>query len=104
MASGPTLRPLVETLSAGTAGTWFQNQASGVTNNNDCPDGEYNGTWSHNGVVAGQLVCKVESNGLLRMAWTIDGNIGVIAEGSDHDALHNWWRGNACLIPAACPA
>jgi serine/threonine-protein kinase len=104
VASGPTLRPLAETLSAGTAGTWFQNQASGVTNNNDCADGEYNGTWSHNGVVAGQLVCKIESNGLLRMAWVIDGNIGVIAEGSDHDALHTWWQGNACLIPAACPA
>jgi serine/threonine-protein kinase len=104
VASGPTLRPLVEALSSGTAGTWFQNQASGVTNNNDCPDGEYNGTWSHNGVVEGQLVCKVESNGLLRMAWVIDGSIGVIAEGSDHAALHNWWRGNACLVPSACPA
>ena len=104
VASGPTLRPLVETLSAGTAGTWFQNQASGVTNNNDCPDGAYNGTWSHNGVVEGQLVCKVESNGLLRMAWVIDGNIGVIAEGSDHEALHDWWRGNACLVPSVCPA
>lgn len=103
-ASGPTKRPLAEMLSAGTAETWFANQASGVSNDNDCVDGEYDADYDHNGVVTGQLVCKIESNGLLRMAWLIDGNIGVIAEGSDHEALHTWFGSYGCLVPAACPA
>ncbi len=87
-ASGPTNRPLVELLNAGTAETWFENEASGVSNDNDCVDGEYDGNYTHDSVVTGQLVCKVESSGLLRMAWLIDGNIGVIAEGSDTGPPH----------------
>ena len=100
--TGPTLRPLAETLASGHAETWFQNNTSGFTNSNDCAGGSYVGTWSHDGSVAGQLGCGVEANGLLRIVWVVDNQVGLIAEGSDHQALYNWWKSSACAVTAAC--
>jgi serine/threonine protein kinase, bacterial len=102
VTSGPTLRPLAETLAAGTAETWFQDNTSGFTNNNDCPGGQYVGTWSHLGSVAGQLGCTIESNGLLRIVWVVGNEVGVIAEGSSPQALWTWWKNSACLVKSVC--
>jgi hypothetical protein len=100
---GPTSRPLAETLTSGHAETWFQNNTSGYTNSSTCADGSYVGTWSHDGSVAGQLGCGLEANGLLRIVWIVDNNqVGIIAEGSNHQALYNWWNSNACAVSAAC--
>jgi serine/threonine protein kinase, bacterial len=101
--TGPPSRPLAETLAPGHAETWFQNNTRGYTNSNDCAGGSYLGTWSHDGSVAGQLGCGLGANGVLRIVWTIDDNqIGIIAQGSDGQALHTWWTLNACAVPAAC--
>ena len=100
--TGPTLRPLAETLAAGSAESWFQDNTSGFTNSNNCAAGEYVGTWTHDGSVIGQLGCTIESNGLLRIVWLVGNDVGLIAEGSDDQALYSWWKSNACLVPSAC--
>ncbi len=101
--TGPPSRPLAETLAPGHAGTWFQNNTKGYANSNDCGGGSYVGIWLHNGSVAGQLGCGLGANGVLRIVWTIDNNqVGLIAQSSDHQGLYDWWRSNACAVPAAC--
>ena len=100
--SGPTLLPLAEMLSAGSGGTWFQDNTSGFTTGGSCPDGDYVGTWTHDNSQAGQLGCTIEANGLLRIVWVIGGDVGMIAEGSNAQTLWSWWQGNACLVPSAC--
>jgi hypothetical protein len=100
---GPPSRPLAETLAPGHAETWFQNNTSGYSNSSNCVGGSYVGTWSHDGSVAGQLGCGLEANGALRIVWMVDDDqVGLIAGSSDHQALYNWWKSNACAIPAAC--
>ncbi len=100
---GPTRHPLAELIAAGDAGTWFARNTSGFTNNShDCAAGQYLGNWSHKGVVDGQLGCTLESNGLLRIVWVVDNQVGLIAEGSDAQTLWSWWQSNACEVPAAC--
>ena len=101
--TGPPSRPLAETLAPGHAETWFQNNTSGYTNSNNCVGGSYVGTWSHDGSVAGQLGCGLGADGVLRIVWIVDDNqVGIIAQNSDHQALYNWWKSNACAVTAAC--
>jgi hypothetical protein len=100
--SGPTRRPLVEALASGTTAAWFRDNTAGFVNGNDCADGRYLGVYDHNGSVAGQLGCTVESNGLLRIVWVVGNQVGVIAEGSDFQALYSWWESYSCLVPTAC--
>jgi len=103
-SSGPTQPPLAETLAAGSADTWFQDNTSGYTSNNDCPDGEYVGTWQDNGTILGQMGCGMNSNGLYQIVWVASGDVGLIADGSNSQSLYNWWMDNACqvLVPTPC--
>ena len=101
--TGPSSRPLIESLAPGHAETWFDNNTNGDKNSDDCAGGSYLGTWSHDGSVAGQLGCGIGTNGALRIVWTIDDDqMGIIAAGSDYQALYDWWTSNACAVPAAC--
>jgi hypothetical protein len=100
--TGPTKKPLAETLASGYYTTWFNDNTSGFANSNDCANGEYLGLWYHNGAVAGHLGCIIESNGLLRLVWVVNNQVGLIAEGSDHQALYSWWQAHACMLPNAC--
>ena len=99
--SGPTLRPLAELLTAGSGETWFQNNTRGFTNSNNCVAGELVGTW-HNSVASGPIGCTIWSNGTLRIVWVVGGDVALIAEGSDYQAMYNWWRSNACPVPSVC--
>lgn len=100
--SGPTLRPLAETLTAGSAETWFQNVTSSFTSNDNCPGGEYVGTWQSGSTVEGQLGCGLQSNGLYRIVWIVDGDIGLIADGSNGQSLYSWWKASACQVVNGC--
>jgi serine/threonine protein kinase len=100
--TGPTLLPLAELLSAGTAGTWFQDNTGGFTNAGNCPGGQYLGNWAHKGTVEGQLGCTIEANGLLRIVWVIGGDVGLTAEGSNPQTLWTWWQNHACEMPSIC--
>ena len=99
--SGPTLRPLAELLTAGSGQTWFQNNTHGFTNSNNCVAGEYVGTW-HNSYTSGPLGCTIWSNGTLRIVWVVGGEVALIAEGSDYQAMYNWWRSNSCPVLSVC--
>jgi hypothetical protein len=100
---GPTKHPLVESLVAGSAQTWFNNLTGGFVNGHNCAAGQYLGLWYHNGTVGGLLGCGFV-NGLLRIVWVIDGQVGVIAEGAIPTTLDSWFAEYGCLVPAACPA
>jgi hypothetical protein len=99
--SGPTLRPLAELLTPGSGENWFQANTRGFTNSDNCVGGQYLGTW-HNSVASGPLGCTIWSNGTLRIVWVVDGNVALIAEGSDYQAMFNWWRSNSCPVPSEC--
>jgi hypothetical protein len=100
VVSGPTLRPLAETLT-GSATTWFQANTSGFTGGSTCPAGAYVGTWEHNGTEEGQIGCG-QYNGLYRIVWVVDGDIGLIADGSNSQTLYTWWVASACQVVNAC--
>jgi hypothetical protein len=99
--SGPTLRPLAELLTAGSGQTWFQDNTHGFTNRNNCVAGEYVGTW-HNSYTSGPLGCTIWSNGTLRIVWVVGGEVALIAEGSDYQAMYSWWRSNSCPALSVC--
>lgn len=99
--SGPTLRPLAELLTAGSGQTWFQNNTRGFTSTSDCLAGSLVGTW-HNSVASGPLGCTIWSNNTLRIVWVVGGDVALIAEGSDYQAMFNWWKSNACPVPSVC--
>jgi hypothetical protein len=100
---GPNLRPLAETLAPGHAETWFQNNTAGYTSSSNCASGSFVGYWTHPGSAGGRVGCGVAANGMLRIVWIIDDNqVGIIAEGSNFQAMDNWWKSNACAVPAAC--
>ena len=101
--SGPTKHPLAESLVAGSAQTWFNNLTGGFVNGDDCAAGRYVGVWYHDGTVRGPLGCSFV-NGLLRIVWVVDGQVGVIAEGTSATALFTWFTDYGCLVPAACQA
>jgi serine/threonine protein kinase len=99
--SGPTLRPLAELLTAGSGQTWFQNNTRGFTSTSDCLAGSLVGTW-HNSVASGPLGCTIWSNNTLRIVWVVGGDVALIAEGSDYQAMFDWWKSNACPVPSVC--
>lgn len=99
--SGPTLRPLAELLTAGSGQTWFQNNTRGFTNSNNCVGGQYVGTW-HNSYTSGPLGCTIWSNNTLRIVWVVGTEVALIAEGSDYQAMYNWWRSNSCPVLSVC--
>jgi hypothetical protein len=90
--AGPTKRPLVvQFTDVSSALTWFQNNTSGVVNDNDCVAGHERGTWDHNGILAGPWACDFAS-GDLEMIWASDSAlVGFVADGSDVQALYSWW-------------
>ncbi len=101
VSSGPTLRPLAETLAAGSAATWFQNNTNGFPGGGTCPDGDYVGYWEHDGTDDGPIGCG-QHNGLYRIVWVVDGDVGLIADGSSSQSLYNWWVASACQVVNAC--
>jgi serine/threonine protein kinase len=101
VSSGPTLRPLAETLTAGSATTWFQNNTNGFTGGGTCADGDFVGYWTHDGITDGRIGCG-SYNGLYRIVWVVDGDVGLIADGSNSQTLHTWWLDSACQVVNAC--
>jgi hypothetical protein len=101
VSSGPALRPLAEMLTAGSTANWFQNNTNGFTGGSTCPNGAYVGTWEHDGTEDGQIGCG-QSNGLYRIVWVVDGDVGLIADGSNSQSLYNWWKASACQVVNAC--
>lgn len=96
------MRPAIEAFASGNAQTWFQEHTSGFKSGSNCVGGSYLGTWSHDGTDAGQFGCALISGGLLRLVWVVGNQVGFVAEGSDAQAVYDWWKTIACALPAAC--
>jgi hypothetical protein len=97
---GPSLRPLVVRFSdLYAAEEWFAKYTTGFVDHDDCPDGYRLGTWTHNYVVSGLLGCAYETSTDFRMVWILDNVlIGVIADGTNGQAMYDWWTGSAYVI------
>jgi len=100
--TGLALRPLAETFPSGDASAWLQSHTTGFKNSGSCADGSYVGTWSRSGSVAGQIGCGIVGGNLLRIVWVVGNQVGMIAEGSDHQAMYTWWKSMSCPVTAAC--
>jgi hypothetical protein len=98
--SGPTKQPLVVEFSdISAAQAWFSSNTTGYVDQNDCAGGHRLGTWTHNEVNAGMLGCTYTTSGGFRMVWVIDGGlIGVIADGSNGQAMYSWWEHSAYVL------
>jgi hypothetical protein len=95
---GPAKLPLVVRFSSLSSGlSWFEANAAGAVDHDDCPAGQKLGTWSHANIVAGPLGCLF-TGGYLRVVWVIDSAlIGVIADGSSGSTVYTWWTNSAYL-------
>lgn len=96
------MRPAIETFASGNAETWFQQHTSGFKVGSGCASGAWLGHWSYGSSVAGQLGCAFITGGLLRIVWVVGNQIGIVAEGSDAQAVYNWWKSNSCALTAGC--
>ena len=101
--TGPPSRPLAETLAPGHAELVVPEQYERLHQQQQ---------W-HRRQLCRHLVARwfgrratrlrLGADGVLRIVWIVDDNqVGIIAQNSDHQALYNWWKSNACAVTAAC--
>ncbi len=101
VATGLTRNPLLMQFTSATAMNAWVDGLNTPTTSADCAEGKGRGTWYHDDVRMGSLICQPQQDGIFRIIWAFEGrNVIAIADGADAATTYTWWQNNANLLAA----